>query len=134
MGGRLCLAHMTRLHCKGTPTMFNLLPSPLMEHTLYPAQLTRLFESGMQSHISKLMLLFFPLILSMTNLPQYDGWLVGPKGQLILWIPEHLVSSMPQCRLLGICGPHPILKFDPSTVYHGTEWTKYYTPANRQSV
>ncbi|KAJ7102047.1 WD40-repeat-containing domain protein, partial [Mycena epipterygia] len=54
----------------------------------------------------------------------YDGWLVGPKGQLILWIPDHLVSSMPQCCLLGICGPHPILAFDPSTVYHGTEWEK----------
>ncbi|KAJ7143989.1 hypothetical protein C8R44DRAFT_759222 [Mycena epipterygia] len=59
---------------------------------------------------------------------QKDGWLVGPNGELLLWIPHHLVPRLPRSFLLGICGSHPMIKFDPKTpFYHGEEWTRCKT-------
>ncbi|KAJ7144060.1 hypothetical protein C8R44DRAFT_581253, partial [Mycena epipterygia] len=59
---------------------------------------------------------------------QADGWLVGPNGELLLWIPHHLVPQIPCNSLLGICGGRPMIRFDPTTpFYHGEEWTRCKT-------
>ncbi|KAJ6567929.1 hypothetical protein DFH09DRAFT_1033857 [Mycena vulgaris] len=54
---------------------------------------------------------------------QQDGWILGPHGELILWVPHHLMGFLPRPNLLGILGTHPMIIFDTSRFYHGDEWT-----------
>ncbi|KAJ7314169.1 hypothetical protein DFH08DRAFT_432364 [Mycena albidolilacea] len=54
-----------------------------------------------------------------------DGWLVGPNGELLLWIPHHLIPRLPQHRLLGFLSSRgPMISFDTSRFFHGDEWTR----------
>ncbi|KAJ6523257.1 WD40-repeat-containing domain protein [Mycena vulgaris] len=58
---------------------------------------------------------------------QQDSWIVGPHGELILWVPHHLMNSLPRPNLLGILGTHPMITFDTSKFYHGDEWIRHKT-------
>ncbi|KAJ6572222.1 quinon protein alcohol dehydrogenase-like superfamily [Mycena capillaripes] len=55
---------------------------------------------------------------------QPDGWIVGPHGELILWVPHQLMGFLPRPNLLGILGNHPMVTFDTSIFYHGDQWAR----------
>ncbi|KAJ7181118.1 hypothetical protein C8R46DRAFT_598076 [Mycena filopes] len=57
---------------------------------------------------------------------QQDGWILGPHGQLILWVPHHLIEFLPRYPLLAILGTHPMITFHASTFYHGNQWPRSY--------
>jgi WD40 repeat protein len=60
-----------------------------------------------------------------TNIEQHkDGWIVGPGGELILWVPNYLILRLPRAYLVGICRGEPMLTFDTSGFHHGTQWTR----------
>ncbi|KAG2123537.1 WD40-repeat-containing domain protein [Suillus cothurnatus] len=55
--------------------------------------------------------------------PNEEGWVVGPKGQLLLWIPPILYpATYAQGNLLVIT--NNALQLDLSHVAHGTLWHK----------
>ncbi|KAI0029357.1 hypothetical protein K488DRAFT_56551 [Vararia minispora EC-137] len=57
--------------------------------------------------------------------PFHDGWIRGPQGQLVMWVPPEYRPYMqlsPCVALLG--GARVTLDFEGSA--HGTEWTKCY--------
>ncbi|KAJ6590132.1 hypothetical protein DFH09DRAFT_1425797 [Mycena vulgaris] len=58
---------------------------------------------------------------------QPDGWLVGPNAELLLWIPNQLISRLPRKFLLGICGGPPLIIFETKTFHHGEQWTRCKT-------
>ncbi|KAJ7301120.1 hypothetical protein DFH08DRAFT_120895 [Mycena albidolilacea] len=58
---------------------------------------------------------------------QPDGWIVGPYGELILWVPYDLRGFLPRTNLLGILGNHPMVKFNTSMFYHGDQWIQCNT-------
>ncbi|KAF8146610.1 WD40-repeat-containing domain protein [Mycena galopus ATCC 62051] len=65
--------------------------------------------------------------LSSSVCVQPDGWIVGPCGELILWVPYHLMGFLPRPNLLGILGNHSMISFDTSMFYHGDQWTQCNT-------
>ncbi|KAF8181255.1 WD40-repeat-containing domain protein [Mycena galopus ATCC 62051] len=71
--------------------------------------------------------------LSSSVCVQSDGWIVGPCGELILWVPYHLMGFLPRHNLLGILGNHSMISFDTSMFYHGDQWTRCNT-GNMQVV
>ncbi|EMD30593.1 hypothetical protein CERSUDRAFT_120369 [Gelatoporia subvermispora B] len=57
----------------------------------------------------------------------HDGWITGPRGELVLWIPEEYRA--------GLWWPRNLLVIHRSRItlhlkgfVHGTDWTKCYTP------
>ncbi|KAJ7732752.1 hypothetical protein DFH07DRAFT_780864 [Mycena maculata] len=62
--------------------------------------------------------------LSLALTLNQDGWLVGQTGELVLWIPNHLITRLPRPFLLGICGGPLMIKFDTETFHHGREWIR----------
>ncbi|KAJ6468848.1 hypothetical protein C8R45DRAFT_1017738 [Mycena sanguinolenta] len=58
---------------------------------------------------------------------QPDGWIVGPCGELILWVPYHLMGFLSLPNLLGILGKPPMVSFDTSMFHHGNQWTQCNT-------
>ncbi|KAF8134754.1 quinon protein alcohol dehydrogenase-like superfamily [Mycena galopus ATCC 62051] len=58
---------------------------------------------------------------------QQDGWIVGPCGELILWVPYHLMGFLFRPNLLGILGNPPMVTFDTSIFHHGDQWTRCNT-------
>ncbi|KAJ7254892.1 hypothetical protein C8J57DRAFT_1186788 [Mycena rebaudengoi] len=58
---------------------------------------------------------------------QPDGWIVGPCGELILWVPYHLMAFLPRPNLLGILGNQLMVRFDTSMFHHGDQWTRCNT-------
>ncbi|EIN08629.1 hypothetical protein PUNSTDRAFT_52963 [Punctularia strigosozonata HHB-11173 SS5] len=79
------------------------------------------------------------LIPGIANLSQFeadvsvemrdDGWVVGPKDRLLLWVPpEHRQKLwLPPQRLL-IPASWPCTTLDLSDFSHGTRWTECYDP------
>ena len=60
---------------------------------------------------------------------QTDGWIVGPKGQLLLWVPPSYHTSFlytPWTHLIIPRGNGPEL--DLSKMAHGPAWHECYTP------
>jgi len=60
---------------------------------------------------------------------QADGWIVGPNGQLLLWVPPsyHLLSFYSPWTRMVI--PKGIPELDLSNMVHGTAWYECYSPA-----
>lgn len=65
-----------------------------------------------------------PSLLSMRNLE--DGWIVGPEGELILWIPPAQRLGLGEVRMLAVLGnPNAhltLLNFD--KMVSGTAWAE----------
>ncbi|EMD31474.1 hypothetical protein CERSUDRAFT_144986, partial [Gelatoporia subvermispora B] len=57
----------------------------------------------------------------------HDGWITGPRGELVLWIPEEYRAGLWWPRNLLVIGRSRITLHLKGFV-HGTDWTKCYTP------
>ncbi|KAG6328121.1 hypothetical protein ID866_10969 [Astraeus odoratus] len=53
-----------------------------------------------------------------------DGWVVGPRGRLLFWVPGYFHGKLytPRNRLVIPKGP----ELDLSQMVHGDEWGKCY--------
>ncbi|KAG2340254.1 WD40 repeat-like protein [Suillus weaverae] len=56
--------------------------------------------------------------------PNEDGWIVGPAGRLLLWIPLALYSGTMHSPGTRLVIPNNALQLDLSRVAHGTSWHK----------
>ena len=59
---------------------------------------------------------------------QKNGWIIGPNGKLVLWVPPSyhaLAFYSPRTRLVI---PRGIPELDLSKMVHGTNWHKCYLP------
>jgi len=55
------------------------------------------------------------------------GWLVGPRDELVLWVPQEYRTCFgmyPNIKIIG----WPNVTADLHNSFHGTEWTKCYAP------
>lgn len=60
-----------------------------------------------------------------------DGWLLGPNGELVLWLPHEYrkyFGIFPKIKTLG--RPDAIADFRGFSA-HGTEWVKCYSPRSQ---
>jgi len=66
-----------------------------------------------------------------SKVPDKDGWLKGPDGQLVLWLPEEYRADfkMPPC--ITIVGGSEVAVDLRNWSVHGSEWTKCYQPRSR---
>jgi len=54
-----------------------------------------------------------------------DGWLTGPSGELLMWVPEEYRSYLPMAPCtMHIKSPSINIHACSSTLYHGDSWTK----------
>ncbi|KIK41433.1 hypothetical protein CY34DRAFT_13061 [Suillus luteus UH-Slu-Lm8-n1] len=56
--------------------------------------------------------------------PNEEGWVVGPEGRLLLWIPLVLYSCNMYAPGTTLVIPNNALQLDLSSVAHGTSWHK----------
>ncbi|EMD31454.1 hypothetical protein CERSUDRAFT_144952 [Gelatoporia subvermispora B] len=60
------------------------------------------------------------------------GWITGPRGELVLWIPEKYYTGLWWPRTVLIIGRSRVI--DLKAFVHGTDWTKCYTPGGRGRI
>ncbi|EMD36806.1 hypothetical protein CERSUDRAFT_95078 [Gelatoporia subvermispora B] len=56
-----------------------------------------------------------------------DGWIIGPRGELVLWVPVEYLPGLWWPRNLLIIGQSRV-QLNLKNFVHGTEWTNCYTP------
>ncbi|CCM01095.1 uncharacterized protein FIBRA_03143 [Fibroporia radiculosa] len=72
-------------------------------------------------HALRLPSLTLPLFFSRSLFPDEQGWLVGPSGELLFWVPVHLRARMwVPANTLVI--PDDALQLDLSSFAHGFSW------------
>ena len=59
---------------------------------------------------------------------QNDGWIVGPNGRLLLWVPPSYHQSFHYTPWTYLVIPRGIPELDLSKMAHGPTWYKCYTP------
>jgi WD40 repeat protein len=64
-----------------------------------------------------------PFLQDYSALANEDGWVVGPDGQLLLWIPLNFHPAMYAAGNILVIANNP-LQLDLSSVAHGTSWHK----------
>ena len=62
------------------------------------------------------------IAFSLDNLQHVDNWLIGPAGELLLWIPPEYCSFLLFHPCLFIIAPFTVI-FDFSCSCHGLSWT-----------
>ncbi|CCM00585.1 uncharacterized protein FIBRA_02621 [Fibroporia radiculosa] len=63
-------------------------------------------------------------------LPDQEGWVIGPEGQLLLWVPIYYMDlSRTYAPGNGLVIPNDGLQLDLSRFTHGEAWHKCYDPA-----
>ena len=61
-----------------------------------------------------------------------DGWIVGPKGQLLLWVPLAYQKSFLYTPWTHLIIPRGSVELDLSKLAHGLAWHKCYTPVSKE--
>lgn len=56
-----------------------------------------------------------------------DGWIVGPRGELVLWVPNYLMNRLPRAYLVARWAKEPLFRFDVTNFHHGSQWTRCKT-------
>ncbi|KAG2108408.1 uncharacterized protein F5147DRAFT_576944, partial [Suillus discolor] len=56
--------------------------------------------------------------------PNKEGWIIGPEGRLLLWIPLTFYSGPMYAPGNTLVIPNNALQLDLSRVAHGTSWQK----------
>ncbi|KAM6497761.1 hypothetical protein JOM56_005709, partial [Amanita muscaria] len=56
-------------------------------------------------------------------------WIVGPQGQLLLWIPIQLRSLLHTPGTVSIL-PGPVVELDLSVMAHGKRWINCFDDGN----
>ena len=59
---------------------------------------------------------------------QNDGWIMGPKGKLLLWVPPSYHKIFHHTPWTHLVIPRGIPELDLSKMAHGPTWHKCYTP------
>ncbi|EMD37022.1 hypothetical protein CERSUDRAFT_124014 [Gelatoporia subvermispora B] len=59
----------------------------------------------------------------------FTGWIKGPRGELLLWIPPEYRKCLYGPRNTLVIGTGAV-SLDMRHYVHGTDWTKCYTPRN----
>ena len=55
------------------------------------------------------------------------GWITGPNGELLFWVPPWMRSGLYDSRTSLIIGRFPKTKLDLSKFVHGPQWQKCYS-------
>jgi len=63
-----------------------------------------------------------------------DGWLVGPSGELLLWVPAEYRGFMQLDPCSRLIGPHRVNLTAPGGVYWGELWTACWSSSPRPLV
>ncbi|THH07431.1 hypothetical protein EW146_g9321, partial [Bondarzewia mesenterica] len=93
-----------------SPLLFPMAFSP---HKIHAFEASPLFDRIDMTHINN---------LSMDN----DGWIVGPRDELLFWVPPDLRLGLFWPGNTAVIGT-PWTKLDLSRFAHGTEWTKCFS-------
>ncbi|KZT68736.1 WD40 repeat-like protein [Daedalea quercina L-15889] len=62
-----------------------------------------------------------------------DGWILGPQGELFLWIPPEYRPGLWWPRTTAIIGVHPV-HLDLSRFAHGTAWSECWSSNSHRDV
>lgn len=60
--------------------------------------------------------------------PDRNGWLAGPGGELVLWVPHEFREGFGIAPNVAIVAPSTVTTDLCNWTVHGTEWARCYTP------
>ncbi|KIO07930.1 hypothetical protein M404DRAFT_376986 [Pisolithus tinctorius Marx 270] len=64
----------------------------------------------------------------------HDGWIKGPNGELLLWIPVTLRSPLYTMRTKVVIPRGCCIELDLSHMVHGHQWHKCYKPIAKVAI